>query len=71
MKKRIIQDDIIQDIIYKYEVLRESRHKISIEYKMSDSLIIRILKDNNINLDLRKRNSFKIKRDDRGRFIKK
>ena len=50
MKKRIIQDDIIQDIIYKYEVLRESRHKISIEYKMSDSLIMRILKDNNIKI---------------------
>ena len=48
MKKRIIQDDIIQDIIYKYEVLRESRHKISLEYKMSDNLVIRILKDNNI-----------------------
>ena len=50
MKKRIIQDDIVQDIIYKYEVLRESRHKISLEYKMSDNLIIRILKDNNIKI---------------------
>ena len=40
-------------------------------FSMKNENVRKILKDNNINLDLRKRNSFKIKRDDRGRFIKK
>lgn len=50
MKKQIIQDNVIQDIIYRYEVLRESKRKIRLEYKMSDNLITRILKDNNIKI---------------------
>ena len=40
-------------------------------FSLKNENVRKILKDNNINLDLRKRNSFKIKRDDRGRFIKK